>query len=136
SRQTLVGYQNSSQFIVLKSDSTINSSEAHPIKSFKVAMNTKFYSEERLPRLFRYNNKNILILDSLGIFPKHKNINTLLLTNSTKVNLDRLIDSLRPKQIIADGSNYYSYVNRWEKTCKLKKLPFHHTAKQGAFPIE
>ncbi len=136
SRQTLVGYQNGSQFIVLKCNSTVNSSEAHPIKSFKVAMNTKFYYEERLPRLFRYNNKNILIFDSLGIFPKHKNIHTLVLTNSTKVNLDRLLDSLRPKQIIADGSNYYSYVNRWEKTCKLKKLPFHHTAKQGAFPIE
>jgi len=77
-----------------------------------------------------------LILDSLGSYPKRKNIHTLLLTNSPKVNLNRLIDSLNPKRIVADGSNYFTYVKRWEKTCQLKKLPFHHTAKQGAFPIE
>jgi competence protein ComEC len=50
--------------------------------------------------------------------------------------LNRIIDSLKPQQIIADGSNYFAYVARWEESCKLKKLPFWHTAKQGAFPID
>ena len=99
-------------------------------------MNIETYLEEEIPDIFRYNNKNILILDSLGIVPKQGKIHTVLLTNSPRINLNRLIDSLRPKQIVADGSSYFSYVARWEKTCKLKKLPFSYTAKQGAFPIE
>ncbi|MEH6764872.1 MAG: ComEC/Rec2 family competence protein [Aequorivita antarctica] len=136
SKQTLLGYKNGKNFLLFRNDSTKSNAENYPIKSFKTAINIDTYSEEKLPQLFQYNHKNILVLDSLGVFPKQKKIHTLLLTHSPKVNLNRLIDSLKPKQIIADGSNYYTYVKRWEKTCKLKKLPFSHTAKQGAFPIE
>ena len=60
----------------------------------------------------------------------------LLLTNNPKVNLERLLDSLQPKFIIADGSNYKSNVNRWRNTCQQKKLPFHHTGTKGAFTIK
>lgn len=136
SKETLIGYKNGKNFFVFKNDSTKNNAESYPIKSFRDAVNISNYSEEKLPQIFRYKDKNILILDSLGIYPKRKNIHTLLLTNSPKVNLNRLIDSVKPKQIIADGSNYFTYVNRWKKTCKLKKLLFSYTAKQGAFSIE
>ncbi|MCG2418411.1 ComEC family competence protein [Aequorivita sp. F47161] len=136
SRQTLIGYKNGKDFVVFKNDSTTNISENYPIKSFKTAINIDNYSEEKLPKLFQYKGKNILVLDSLGIIPKQKNTHTIILTNSPKINLNRLIDSLKPQQIIADGSNYFSYVARWAETCKLKKLPFYHTAKQGAFPID
>ena len=44
-----------------------------------------------------------------------------------------MIDSLRPKMIIADGSNYKSYVARWKKTCEEQKLPLHITSVKGAF---
>lgn len=136
SKQTLIGYKYGKDFTVFKSDSTKNISEENPIKSFRNAINIDNYSEEKLPNIFQYERKNILILDSLGIFPKRKNIHTVLLTNSPKINLNRFIDILKPKRIIADGSNYATYVKRWEKTCKLKKLPFSYTAKQGAFSIE
>jgi len=136
SRQSLIGYKNGKRLMVFKNDTTENSSEMYPIKSFKTAMNINTYSEERLPKLFAYKNKIVLVLDSLAIVPKGIQAHTLLLTNSPKINLNRLIDSLKPKQIVADGSNYNTYVRRWKKTCKLKKLPFRHTAKQGAFPIE
>lgn len=136
SKQTLLGYKTRKNFILFRNDSTKNYAENYPIKSFKSAINIDTYSERKLPQLFQYNHKNILLLDSLGIIPNQKNIHTLLLTHSPKVNLNRLIDSLKPKRIIADGSNYFTYVKRWEKTCQLKKLPFSHTAKQGAFSIE
>ncbi len=135
-KQTLLGYKNGGNLTIFKNDSIENISEEYPINSFISALNINTYSQGKLPLVFQYKEKKILVLDSLGIIPKQKNIHTLLLTNSPKVNLNRLIDSLNPKQIIADGSNYYSYVTRWEETCKLKKLPFNHTAKKGAFPIE
>ncbi len=136
SKQTLIGYKNGTNFTVFKNDSTNNISEEYPIKSFRSAFNIENYFEEKLIKIFQYNNKKIFIMDSLGIYPKQKSIHTIVLTNSPKVNLNRMIDSLKPKQIMADGSNHYSYAKRWEKTCKLKKLPFCHTAKQGAFSIE
>jgi len=57
----------------------------------------------------------------------------VLFTNSPKLNLNRLIDSLQPNQVIADGSNYKSYVDRWKRTCAERKIPFHNTSEQGAF---
>lgn len=135
-KQTLLAYKNGSRLRIFKSDTTRESLESYPINAYKVAIDFSEVSEEILPKVFQYNNKRILVMDSLGIYPKGAHIHTLLLTQSPRVNLSRLIDSLRPKQIVADGSNYYSFVEYWEETCKLKKLPFHHTAKQGAFPIE
>lgn len=136
SKQTLISYKNGKNLIIYTKDSIISNSESYPIKSLKTALNIDSYSEEKLPEIFQYKNKIILVVDSLGLIPKKKNIHTIVLTNSPKINLNRVIDSLDPHQIIADGSNYFSYVKQWEKTCELKKLPFYHTAKQGAFSIE
>ena len=136
SKQTLIGYKNGKNFIVFKNDSVENTMEYPPIKSYKTAINASNFSEAELPSICNYNEKRILIIDSLGIFPRQVKAEIILLTNSPRINLNRLIDSLEPKQIIADGSNYFSYVERWEESCKIKKLPFWHTAKQGAFPIE
>ena len=93
-------------------------------------------SYQKLPSVFTYNKKTILVIDSLGVYPTSFKIDIVLLTNSPKVNLTQLIDSIQPKQIIADGSNYTSYVNRWKKTCEKKKLPFHHTGAKGALTIK
>ncbi|WP_310991070.1 ComEC/Rec2 family competence protein [Aequorivita marina] len=136
SKQTLLGHQSGSNLTIFTNDSNETVFETYPIQSFKIERNIRFHTMKKLPYIFRYKNKKRLILDSLGVIPKQKNIYTVLLTHSPKVNLNRLIDSLAPAEIIADGSNYHSYVNRWQETCKLKKLPFYHTAKHGALSIK
>ncbi len=35
--------------------------------------------------------------------------------------------------IIADGSNYRSYILNWKATGLNKKIPFHATSEKGAF---
>ena len=79
----------------------------------------------------------MLVIDSTGVYsveglqPVY-----LVLTNSPKINLNRLLKILQPKIIIADGSNYRSYLERWEETCLKENIPFHATAKNGAFIIK
>jgi competence protein ComEC len=51
------------------------------------------------------------------------------------VHLEDLINKLQPKMVIADGSNYPSFVRRWKKTCAARGIPFHETAQQGAYPL-
>ena len=60
----------------------------------------------------------------------------IVLQNSPKINLDRLINYFKPTQIIADGSNYNSYVKLWEATCEKRKTPFHHTGQKGAYILK
>ena len=135
SRTSLLGYKEATQFLLFRSDSEVYK-KAFPIKGYRIARQIDNYSEENIPKVFKYKQLTILVLDSLGIYPKLSEKAIVLLTQSSKINLERLIDSLNPKQIVVDGSNYNSYTARWQKTCKQKKLPFHHTGKNGAFIIE
>ena len=82
--------------------------------------------------------ENLLVIDSLGVYeiPKNTKADYILLSNSPKINLDRVLESLKPQQIIVDGSNYFLYVKRWKETCIKKKIPFHFTGKKGAFIID
>ncbi|MCX7546874.1 ComEC/Rec2 family competence protein [Xanthomarina sp. F1114] len=91
---------------------------------------------DSLQTLYKIDTKWLLVVDSLGVYDiKSLNPKYVLLSNSPKLNLKRLIDSLQPQVIIADGSNYKSYMQRWEATCKKQKLLFHQTNKKGAFVI-
>ena len=107
------------------------------IKNFRTGEFIKHFEEDSMYSAFHFKNTHILVVDSLGVYPKKTFIpDYVLLRNSPKINLNRLIDSIHPKQIIADGSNYKSYVNRWKATCKKRKLPFHNTNEKGAFVIK
>ena len=72
-------------------------------------------------------------IDSTGIFSTGNNRSIILLTQSPKINLERLIATMEPIEIIADGSNYSSYVKRWQMTCLKHKIPFHFTGEKGAY---
>jgi len=86
--------------------------------------------------IFQYSNNKILIIDSSGVYRiPNFNPDILVLTNSPKVNLERVLEELHPEIIIADGSNYKSYIKRWKATLANKKIPFHITGEKGAFNI-
>lgn len=91
---------------------------------------------DSLKSVYVLNNKKLLVVDSLGVYNiKSFKPDYILLRQSPKINLNRLIDSLNPKTILADGSNYKSYVKQWQQVCIKRKLPFHYTGKKGAFII-
>ncbi|MEZ4810605.1 MAG: ComEC/Rec2 family competence protein [Allomuricauda sp.] len=103
------------------------------VKDYKVAERIKTSSYPELKNSYTLNGKELYILDSLGIYPDGKQHDFILLTQSPKINLERLLDSIHPKKILADGSNYRSYVDRWKETCAKKGIPFHYTGEKGAY---
>lgn len=136
SRYSLIGSTTNNKIIVAHDFDSITLSNNNIIKNFTVGNHINNIEEDSLQSIYLLKNKKLLIVDSLGVY----NINSLqpdyvLLRQSPKINLNRLIDSIQPKHIIADGSNYKSYANRWEVICRKRKLPFHHTSNKGAFII-
>lgn len=89
-----------------------------------------------LQNVLCYNTKKILLVDSIGIYTIKQRPDILLLTQSPKINLLRVINTMHPKAIIADATNYKSYVKRWRATCEKEKIPFHATAEKGFYRIE
>lgn len=137
SRYTLLG-NTSNNITTISSDlDSITKLKNNIIKDYIVGNHIKNTKETNLQSAYILNDKKLLIVDSLGVYNiKSFNPDYVLLRQSPKINLNRLIDSLQPKYIIADGSNYKSYIEHWESTCKKRKLPFHQTGKKGAFVID
>ncbi|MGB5821421.1 MAG: ComEC/Rec2 family competence protein [Saonia sp.] len=90
-----------------------------------------------IKNVYALAGKNILVVDSFGVYPSlDTRPDYVLLTQSPKIHLERFIDSVAPKRIIADGSNYKSYIDRWKATCAKKQLPFHYTGEKGAYYLK
>lgn len=138
SRTSLMGYKQARNLKVFRSkyDTATPLIKTNPIQQYRIGERIVNYSEAPLPGIFKYRKKTIIVLDSLGVYPSLSEGSIVVLTESPKVHLERLIDSLKPAFMIADGSNYTSYVARWKKTCAQKKLPFYHTGSKGALIIE
>jgi competence protein ComEC len=136
SRESIIVNKIGSELQLYKSDSTVTYKNKYPINNYKIANGIKEYSEKAIPHVFKYKEKTILILDSLGVYPKEGKINIAILSNSPKINLDRMLDSLQPNMIIADGNNYKSYLKRWSFSCKEKGINFYFTGADGAFILE
>jgi len=136
SRFSLIGNTVENKITISHDFDSITSSENNITKDYVVGNHITNIQKDPLKSIYKLNKKMLLVIDSLGVY----NVRSfypdyVLLRQSPKINLNRLIDSIKPKYIIADGSNYKSYIARWESICKKRKLPFHQTNKKGAFII-
>jgi competence protein ComEC len=134
SRYSIIGYKSKNQLSLYHNlnDSVLSNDKV--ITNYKVGEHITEINQDTIQSVYITNSKKVLVIDSLGVYNIKSFIpDIILLRNSPKLNLKRLIDSLQPKLIISDGSNYKSYQERWGKTCKAQKIPFHQTSKKGAF---
>ena len=107
------------------------------IKSYSVAESVTEMQETSFKNFINFSNKDILLIDSLGVYQvSGMKAPIVVLQYSPKINMTRLIEKIKPSTIIADGSNYKSYVIRWEEICLQNHIPFHYTGKKGAYIIK
>ncbi|MBW2960440.1 ComEC/Rec2 family competence protein [Mesonia aestuariivivens] len=137
-RKTLLAEKENYQLNIYCNDS-LHGYSLNTIDNFKTELAIKQAKQFPIKNIYAITeNKKLLVIDSLGIYklPKNVKVNYILLSNSPKINLEHVIEELNPDQVIADGNNYRSYVQRWRKTCVKKKLPLHYTGEKGAFIID
>jgi competence protein ComEC len=88
------------------------------------------------PNILWFDGTEILIIDSTAVYPKNKKPAVILLIKSPKINLERLLNASGPKIVVADASNFKSYVAKWKATCRKRKIPFHHTNERGFYRLK
>ena len=84
--------------------------------------------------LFLTGNKRVLMIDGevpVDDFGFHPDM--IVLKNAPKINLERLLNRIRPEIVISDGSNFRSQTKRWQTTCQKLGIRFHDTFQNGAF---
>ncbi|WP_299361410.1 ComEC/Rec2 family competence protein [Winogradskyella sp.] len=134
SRYSMIGLKQKDKLIIHQNLNAQKLEVDNIIRNYKVGKMIDTVVVDSIQHVYRFNNKTILVVDSLGLYRVLSfKPDFILLRNSPRINLNRLIDSLNPKEIIADASNYKTYVKRWRVACKHKKIPFHYTNEKGAF---
>jgi competence protein ComEC len=105
------------------------------LKSYLVANNSNLRMIKKIENLYCFEDKKILVIDSFGIYSKEIIADIIILRQSPKINLERLIELNHPKLIVADASNYRTNVQLWKAVCIKKKIPFHATAEKGFYRV-
>ena len=132
SRQSVFGLQSNQHLEIHHDLDSIN--RLRMLNDYTIGAAIKTQSTDSIQRLYKVDDKLLLVVDSLGIYTiKSVKPQWVVLRQSPKINLNRLIDSLSPELIIWDGSNYKSYQERWKLTCEAKKNRYHQTSEKGAF---
>ncbi|MDN3666051.1 ComEC/Rec2 family competence protein [Algibacter miyuki] len=137
SRYSLIGNTANNKITVAHDMDSTAFLESSIVKNYTVGNFINHIEETKIQPVYSLNTKTLLVVDSLNTYNiKLFKPDYVLLRQSPQINLNRLIDSIQPKYIIADGSNYKSYVEQWKSVCIKRKLPFHNTNEKGAFIIE
>lgn len=107
------------------------------ITNFTTQKNIKNIDYHKITNVFSFKGKIFVVLDGIWyIDNSFAKIDYLILRNSPKIHLDKLLQLIRPQVIIADGSNTPWLTEIWKKTCEKKNIPFHFTGEKGYFQVK
>jgi competence protein ComEC len=134
SRNSVIGIRAGQKLLVHHDLDSLGIQKSNFITSYRIGENVDQAFNMNIPSFFEFEKQQILVIDSLGIYQLKGLKNPIvILQYSPKINLERLIKTINPKQIIADGNNYKTFVNRWKVICENEKTPFYYTGINGAF---
>lgn len=133
-KNTLLTERVGNNVTIYSNDSILNTIENNvTLQAYLVANFCDVKQQKLLQNILYCNQQKILIIDSTALYPTSGEPNIVLLTQSPNLNLERFLKHHKPNQIIADGSNYKSYIKRWKATCLKEKIPFHNTNEKGFY---
>ena len=135
-KNTIIAEKIGSKTTVFANDSILNLGKVNSnLNQYLVANFSKINGKKSIPNLLFFKNKKIMIINKQVVFLENENPDILIISGSPKLNLERYLMNCQPKIIVADGSNYKTYVNVWRATCQLQNITFHSTDEKGFFKI-
>ncbi|WP_396148996.1 ComEC/Rec2 family competence protein [Flavobacterium sp.] len=132
-KKTILASKVNNSITLHSNDSLVNSN--YVVKNYIQNNFGTIDSITRLQNVYLIHQTKLLVIDERGIYKLPKKPEVVLLTQSPKINFERLITEINPKIIIADGSNYKTLIEKWERTCRQKNIPFHSTSEKGYYRI-
>lgn len=132
-KNTLISKRTGKDITIFTSDTLSKNNVLIP---YLVGNFSRLQSRKKIENTLFFNGKRILVIDSSGIYPTKIQPDILILTQTPKINLDRMLQGLHPRIIIADGSNSYTIQKTWKTSCLKNNILFHATNEKGFYKIE
>jgi competence protein ComEC len=136
-KNTMIAERKGENITIYANDSLLKTaSKNKTLSSYAMGNFSSLKSKKSLQNLMYYNGNKILIVDSLGVYPKDIRPDIVVFTQSPKINLERFLQTTKPKLVVADASNYRSIQKLWKATCIKEKIPFHATGENGFYRLD
>ena len=136
-KSSLIAARNGKHITLYANDSLLKTaSKNKTFSSYSMGNFSNLKTKKRLQNLIYFNGKKILVMDSLGVYPKDIRPDIVLFTQSPKINFERFLETIKPKMVVADASNFRTIQKQWEATCLKQKIPFHATVEKGFYRLD
>lgn len=133
-KEPLITIKKEKQVTILSNDTLASSLQA--ITDYKMANFNPKDTIITLKNFLLLKEQKILVIDKRNLYPENIKPDIIILTQSPKLNLDKIVTQLNPKQVIADATNYPYLISLWKATCMKRKIPFHAVAEKGYYILE
>lgn len=136
-KSTLIAERNGVNITLYANDSLLKAASNNQVLlSYLMGNFSNLKTTKRLQNLIYFNGNKILVVDSLGVYPKHIKPDIVVVTQSPKINFERFLKTIKPKVVVADASNFRTIQKLWKATCLKEKIPFHATGEKGFYRLE
>ena len=136
-KSTLIAERNGENITLYANDSLLKAASNNQVLlSYLMGNFSNLKTTKRLQNLIYFNGNKILVVDSLGVYPKHIKPDIVVVTQSPKINFERFLKTIKPKVVVADASNFRTMQKLWKATCLKEKIPFHATGEKGFYRLE
>jgi competence protein ComEC len=135
-KSTIITERKGDKVTLYSNDSILKTTDDNLVlKSYLVANYCKIEKKKSVSNLYYFKDKKILLMDSSAVYLPHEKPDVLVITNSPKVNLERIFKQWKPKQVVVDAANFKTYIKVWKATCSKEKIPFHDTTENGFYKL-
>mgnify|MGYP006285620129 CR=1 FL=1 len=134
-KSSLFGFKHKEKLIVFTSDTTTGV-HSYTIQNYMLLNALKAVEIQQIKNELVFGNTRLSVIDSLGVYRDSPEPRIVVLSHSPDIHFEKLLKSQNILQIIADGSNYRSYVERWKRTARQYGIPFHSTYSQGYYAVK
>ena len=97
------------------------------IKNFCTQQQVSNLHYKALENIVPFKEDFLTIIDDKFYLDTSYPTHYLLLRNNPKIHLEKFLSNIRPKMLIADGSNYPFIIEKWKHTCQRLQIPFYDT---------
>lgn len=135
-KNTMITARDGKNVVLYAYDSILKTAKNNSVlKSYLVANFSTIKSEQEIKNIAFFKGNKIFILDSLASYPKDIKPDIILITQSPKVNIDRMLQILKPRMVVADASNFKTLQKDWKSSCEKQNIPFHAVGEKGYFKL-
>ena len=135
-KSALITVRNAGNITIYANDSILKTADKNSLlKQYCLGNYSNIKAKKALQNFMYFKGNKIFIIDSSGVYPRNTNPDVLIITQSAKINLDRLLTVIKPKIVVADASNFKNIQINWKASCEKQKIPFHATAEKGFYKL-